>query len=83
MAGKQDDRPSPPRRCAGSVAATAGFTLSGGYTVQIPKTAVGGPIEMLEAVAAGDTATVVRTRREVTTQQAAGCSTCPGRPWSA
>jgi hypothetical protein len=83
LLGSRTTGPSPPRRCSGSVAAPAGFTLPGGHTVQIPKTAVGGPIEMLEAVAAGDTATVVRTRREVTTQQAAGCSTCPGRPWSA
>jgi excisionase family DNA binding protein len=47
------------------------FTLPNGQSVQIPKTAVDGLIEMLEAVAAGDTATVVRTPREVTTQQAA------------
>jgi excisionase family DNA binding protein len=47
------------------------FTLPNGYTVQIPKTTVDGLIEMLEAVVAGDTATVVRTPREVTTQQAA------------
>lgn len=47
------------------------FTLLNGATVQIPKTAVDGLIEMLEAVAEGDTATVVRTPREVSTQQAA------------
>ena len=51
------------------------FTLPDGATVQIPKTAVDGLIEMLEAVAVavaeGDTATVVRTPREVSTQQAA------------
>lgn len=47
------------------------FTLPGGETVHIPKTAVNGLIEMLEAVAAGESATVVRTPREVTTQQAA------------
>ena len=47
------------------------FTLPNGTTVQIPKTAVDGLIEMLEAVAEGDTATVVRTPREVSTQQAA------------
>jgi excisionase family DNA binding protein len=47
------------------------FTLPGGHTVEMPKAAVDGLIEMLEAVAAGDTATVVRTPREVTTQQAA------------
>ena len=47
------------------------FTLPDGATVQFPKTAVDGLIEMLEAVAEGDTATVVRTPREVSTQQAA------------
>ena len=47
------------------------FTLPNGATVQIPKTAVGGVIEMLEAVAQGDTATMVRIPREVSTQQAA------------
>ena len=47
------------------------FLLPDGTTVQIPKTAVDGLIEMLEAVADGDTATVVRTPREVSTQQAA------------
>jgi excisionase family DNA binding protein len=47
------------------------FTLPGGHTVQIPKAAVDGLIEMLEAVAAGESATVIRTPRELTTQQAA------------
>ena len=47
------------------------FTLSNGATVQLPKTAVDGLIEILEAVAEGDAATVVRTPREVSTQQAA------------
>jgi excisionase family DNA binding protein len=47
------------------------FTLPSGATVQIPKTAVDGLIELLEAVAHGDAATVVRTPREVSTQQAA------------
>ncbi|HZA83237.1 MAG TPA: helix-turn-helix domain-containing protein [Actinomycetes bacterium] len=47
------------------------FTLPGGHTVEMPKSVVDGLIEVLEAVAAGDTATVVRTPREVTTQQAA------------
>ena len=47
------------------------FTLPSGATVQIPKTALDGRIEVLEAVAEGDTATVVRTPREVSTQQAA------------
>ncbi len=47
------------------------FTLPNGATLQLPKTTVDGLIEMLEAVAEGDTATVVRTPREVSTQQAA------------
>jgi excisionase family DNA binding protein len=47
------------------------FTLPNGATVQLPKTAVDGLIEMLEAVAEGQAATVVRTPREVSTQQAA------------
>ena len=47
------------------------FNLPNGATVQFPKVAVDGLIEMLEAVAQGDAATVVRTPREVSTQQAA------------
>ena len=47
------------------------FTLPNGATVQIPKTAIDGLIEMLEAVAEGEHATVVHTSREVSTQQAA------------
>lgn len=47
------------------------FVLPDGRTVRFPKAAVDGLIEVLEAVADGDTATVVRTPREVTTQQAA------------
>lgn len=47
------------------------FTLPNGAKVQFPKTAVDGLIEVLEAVAEGDTAIVVRTPREVSTQQAA------------
>lgn len=47
------------------------FTLPDGTTVYLPKAAVDGLIEMLDAVAHGEDATVVRTPREVTTQQAA------------
>lgn len=47
------------------------FTLPDGTTVRLPKVAVDGLIEMLDAVAHGEDATVVRTSREVTTQQAA------------
>lgn len=47
------------------------FTLPNGAKVQFPKVAADGLIEILEAVAEGDIATVVRTPREVSTQQAA------------
>jgi len=47
------------------------FMLPDGTTVRLPKSAVDGLIEMLDAVAHGEDATVVRTPREVTTQQAA------------
>ena len=47
------------------------FILPDGRTVQFPKAAVDGLIEVLQAVADGETATVVRTPRELTTQQAA------------
>ncbi len=47
------------------------FTLPDGTTVRLPKAAVDGLIEMLDAVAHGEDATVVRTPSEVTTQQAA------------
>jgi excisionase family DNA binding protein len=47
------------------------FTLPDGSTVRIPKAAVDGLIELLTAAAEGDAATVVRSPREVTTQQAA------------
>lgn len=47
------------------------FTLPDGTTVRLPKAALDGLIEMLDAVAHGEDATVVRTPREVTTQQAA------------
>jgi len=47
------------------------LTLPNGATLQLPKIAIDGLIEMLEAVAKGEAATVVRTPREVSTQQAA------------
>lgn len=47
------------------------FTLPDGTTVHLPKAALDGLIEILDAVAHGEDATVVRTPREVTTQQAA------------
>lgn len=49
----------------------AGPGPSNGATSQLPETAIDGLIEMLEAVAKGDRATVVSTPREVSTQQAA------------
>ncbi len=47
------------------------FTLANGQVVQIPKAAADGLVNLLEALAAGETATVVRSPQEVTTQQAA------------
>jgi excisionase family DNA binding protein len=47
------------------------FTLPDGSAVRFPKAAIEGLIDMLEAVAEGEVATVVRTPRELTTQQAA------------
>lgn len=47
------------------------FTLPDGTTIRLPKAALDGLIEMLDAAAHGEDATVVRTPREVTTQQAA------------
>jgi hypothetical protein len=47
------------------------FTLPDGRTVRFPQAALDGLIEVLDAVVAGDTATVVRTPREVATQWAA------------
>ena len=65
-------RPRPGgQRARGAAPPSVRFTLPNGATVQFPKTTVDGLIEMLEAVAQGDVATVVRTPREVSTQQAA------------
>jgi len=47
------------------------FTLPDGTTVRLPKAALDELIEMLDAAAHGEDATVLRTPREVTTQQAA------------
>ena len=47
------------------------LALPNGGTVWFPKAAVDGLIETLQAIADGDTATVIRTPRELTTQQAA------------
>lgn len=47
------------------------FTLPDGTSVRIPKAAVDGLIELLTAAAEGDEATIVRSPRELTTQQAA------------
>lgn len=47
------------------------FILADGTTIRLPEVAVDALIEMLDAVAHGEDATVVRTPREVTTQQAA------------
>lgn len=71
MATKHDDRTLATEALHRLRRRPSRFTLPGGHTVQIPKAAVDGLIEMLEAVAAGETATVIRTPRELTTQQAA------------
>jgi excisionase family DNA binding protein len=47
------------------------FALPDGTSVRIPKSTVDGLIELLTATAEGDEATVVRSPRELTTQQAA------------
>ena len=47
------------------------FTLPDGSSIRLPKAAVDRLIELLTAAAAGEEATVVRSPREVTTQQAA------------
>jgi excisionase family DNA binding protein len=47
------------------------FTLPDGSSIRLPRAAVDGLIELLTAAAAGEEATVVRSPREVTTQQAA------------
>jgi excisionase family DNA binding protein len=71
MATKHDDRALATEALRRLRRRPSRFTLPNSHTVELPKTAVDGLIEVLEAVAAGDTATVVRTPREVTTQQAA------------
>ena len=47
------------------------FTLPNGSTVQLPRSAVEGLLDLLAGAADGDEVTVVRSPREVTTQQAA------------
>lgn len=47
------------------------FTLANGQVVRIPKAAADGLVNLLEALAAGETASVVSSPQEVTTQQAA------------
>lgn len=47
------------------------FTLPDGTSVRIPKVAVDGLIQLLTAAADGDEVTVIRSPREITTQQAA------------
>ena len=71
MTKRRDDRVLATDALAALRRRPSRFMLPNGATVQFPKTAVDGLIEMLEAVAEGDTATVVRTQREVSTQQAA------------
>src|SRR5680860_460106 len=71
MATRHDDRTLATEALTQLRRRPSRFTLPSGQTVRFPKAAVDGLIDVLEAVAEGDTATVVRTPREVTTQQAA------------
>ena len=71
MAKQLDDRQAATQALTALRRRPRRFTLPDGTTVHLPKTAVDGLIEMLDAVARGEDATVVRTPREVTTQQAA------------
>lgn len=71
MATRQDDRTLANEALARLRRRPNRFTLPDGQTVRFPKAAVDGLIEVLEAVAEGETATVTRTPRELTTQQAA------------
>lgn len=71
MATRQDDRALASQALAQLRHRPRRLTLPDGRVVRFPKAAVDGLIEMLQAVADGDTATVVRTPRELTTQQAA------------
>ncbi|MFT3854180.1 MAG: helix-turn-helix domain-containing protein [Ilumatobacteraceae bacterium] len=71
MTTRQDDRTLANEALARLRRRPNRFTLPDGQTVRFPKAAVDGLIEVLEAVAEGETATVTRTPRELTTQQAA------------
>lgn len=71
MATRQDDRTLANEALSHLRRRPNRFTLPDGHTVRFPKAAVDGLIEVLEAVAEGETATVTRTPRELTTQQAA------------
>jgi len=71
VATRHDDRTLASEALARLRQRPSQFTLPDGSTVRFPKAAIEGLIDMLEAVAEGEVATVVRTPRELTTQQAA------------
>jgi excisionase family DNA binding protein len=71
MAKQLEDRQAATEALAALRRRPRRLTLHDGTTVRLPKVAVDGLIEMLDAVAHGEDATVVRAPREVTTQQAA------------
>ena len=71
MGTQQDDRALAREALAQLRNRPRRLTVPNGGTVQFPKAAVDGLIQTLEAIADGDTPTVIRTPRELTTQQAA------------
>ncbi len=71
MTTQSKDRAIASHALAALQARPSRFTLPNGTTVSIPRTTLDGLIELLSATAEGDDVTIVRSRREVTTQQAA------------
>ena len=71
MAKRLDDRALASDALVALRLRPSSFTLSDGSTIHFPQGAVDGLIELLTATAEGDEAIVVRSQREVTTQQAA------------
>ncbi len=71
MAKRLDDRALASDALVALRLRPSSFTLPDGSTIRFPSGAVDGLIELLTATAEGDEAMVVRSQREVTTQQAA------------
>ena len=71
MAKVLDDRALPTDALVALRRRPSRFTLPDGSSIRLPKAAVDGLIQLLTAAAEGGEATVVRSPREVTTQQAA------------